>query len=194
MVMKPLKKFVNNSNKVFCCLVIFVFLGPSVLFSGCSVEKVRKNKKDIECGISENECDLCSDFDKQDPKFLIVVVGDGVQEKLGGEAMAREYPVNRGQGEAMWKGVQLAYDSSEVVKKIKHLIDIKPFDDGGSGTCARKIAECIFSNPCVIAVIGHATSGTTLEAAEIYSRAGIPLIMPIATSPYVFYPHAKNSR
>lgn len=161
-------------------LLLSIFLS-----TGCKLDRVKTNVEDIECGLAENECDLCSDFDTKAPRFIVAVVGDGVEDEKG--AMDRKYSVNRAQGEAMWNGVQLAFKHSIYVNEIRGIISLKSFDDGGSPECARRIAECLYHNPCVLAVIGHVTSGTTREAATFYHKAQIPLLMPIATSPSVFY-------
>jgi ABC-type branched-subunit amino acid transport system substrate-binding protein len=42
-------------------------------------------------------------------------------------------------------------------------------------------------NPNVLAVIGHSRSGTTHATLPLYAAAGIPVVMPSATSPYVLY-------
>ena len=161
-------------------LVTFVFL----LLPSCGPSSL-KNPPDDACGLIENECDLCSEI-KGQSKFVVAVVGDGVDDDK--PAMAREYSINRAQGEAMWKGINLAYQSSKEVREIKDVVTIKRFDDGGSGVCAKKIAECIYKNACVLAVIGHVTSYTTQLGAFYYEKGRIPLLMPIATSPNVFFP------
>jgi hypothetical protein len=56
-------------------------------------------------------------------------------------------------------------------------------DDGGDSRCAQLISEEIIKSPKVIAVIGHASTGTTKIALENYKKASIPLIIPIATNP-----------
>jgi ABC-type branched-subunit amino acid transport system substrate-binding protein len=174
-------------SKRLCTALVFLIL---LLLISCNVNRIKSNAEDTTCGLRANECDLCSDLNGKSAQFIVAVVGDGVSDDY--PAMSRQYPVNRAQGEAMWNGIQLAYEKSEVVSQVKDLIKLKTFDDGGSGDCARNIAECIYHNPCVLAVIGHATSGTTSEAAETYYKARIPVIMPIATSPRVFYPPNKK--
>lgn len=155
-----------------------------LLLTSCIYESKIKIQEDNECGVDQKECDLCSDFDEKSPRFIIAIIGDGVKDDK--PSMDRKYSVNRAQGEAMWNGVQLAYRHSLFVNEVKNVITIRSFDDGGSPECAKRIARCIYKNPCVLAVIGHATSGTTLEAVKYYDKARIPLIMPIATSPNVF--------
>ncbi len=70
---------------------------------------------------------------------------------------------------------------SEMIKNDS--ISIVGIDDLGNSEIAYDYAKLIISNPNIIAVIGHSTSGTTIEPTKLYSGAGIPILMPIATSP-----------
>ena len=60
-------------------------------------------------------------------------------------------------------------------------------DDRENLDAARDIAHDLRDNPNVLAVVGHSKSGTTLAALPFYAQAGIPVLMPAATSPYVLY-------
>jgi ABC-type branched-subunit amino acid transport system substrate-binding protein len=130
----------------------------------------------------------CSRLQPTQPKrtkggkpFYIAIVGDGVETD---EPIVRDHPLNNAQGRAMWKGAEAAFYKSPHTKELRDSVEIKGYDDGGSTTVARNIARRISSTSEVLAVIGHATSGTTRIAASFYAEAGIPLLMPIATSPY----------
>jgi ABC-type branched-subunit amino acid transport system substrate-binding protein len=118
--------------------------------------------------------------------FVIAVIGDGVPSSS--PPPTRNYPLNRAQGRDMWSGVKAAYEKSPRLNGVRDLVTLEPFDDGGAADEAQRLARRIQSNPNVIAVIGHATSETTRSAAWIYNEVGIPLLMPIATSPYAVYP------
>lgn len=83
----------------------------------------------------------------------------------------------------MWLGASAAYEHSDPDGWFKDFVELVPENDKGSVEEAQKIAVRLCSNPRVLAVIGHASSGTTREAAPIYKKAGIPLLVPIATSP-----------
>src|SRR5215470_17397409 len=48
------------------------------------------------------------------------------------------------------------------------------------------------TNPEILAVVGHSRSSTTLAALPFYAEAGIPVLMPSATSPYVPYRFKLN--
>jgi ABC-type branched-subunit amino acid transport system substrate-binding protein len=128
-------------------------------------------------------CSSCSKSDRlQDqPAYLnIVVVGEGVPPLNRG--VTRASPLNKSQGELMFKGVSAALERSAEFRPFKSFIKLISFDDAGDPQLAESIARKIIKMPNVLAVIGHATSETTHHAASIYESAGIPLIMPIATS------------
>lgn len=55
-------------------------------------------------------------------------------------------------------------------------------DDGGSGALGITTAERIAADPRVVAVVGHASSATSVAAAQTYNAAGIPQIAPTASA------------
>lgn len=134
------------------------------------------------------------------PPFVVAIVGDGVDGptgqintfKLIGRVPASEATINARQGLAMWQGAEIAYNHSPSLNSARKLFRIKGYDDRGNLEVARKIARALRKDPHVIAVIGHATSGTTREGAWLYSQAGIPLLMPIATSPNAAFPPSSE--
>lgn len=113
--------------------------------------------------------------------FYVAVVGDGVETD---EPVVRDHPLNNAQGRAMWLGAYTAFVNSPKTKRLRETVEMRGFDDGGSTTVAARIARSLAADPEVLAVVGHATSGTTRTAASFYAEAGIPLLMPIATSPF----------
>lgn len=123
----------------------------------------------------------------EDPhKLIIAVVGDGVPSKRS--TPSRQYPLNRAQGRAMWEGAEAAFSQSPHLEQAREVFQLRPYDDGSLESEAEKIGVEIQSDPRVMVVIGHASSGTTRKAAWLYAQAGIPLLMPVATSPYAVYP------
>lgn len=122
----------------------------------------------------------------QGKPFLVAVIGNGVPK--GGDPLPRELPKDAASGVAMWDGAQAALTSSPRLKQLQHLAELKPFDDGANPAIAADLAREIRANPQILAVIGHTTSPATRAAAHIYAEAGIPLLMPIATSPYAVLP------
>ena len=120
---------------------------------------------------------------------MIAVVGDGVPS---GVIAPRDHPVNNAQGRAMWDGAQAAFCKSPSCELLRTYAELVPRDDRGSVQIAGQIAEVLRADPRTIGVIGHATSGTTRAAAWLYAEAHVPLLMPIATSPYAIFPPARN--
>lgn len=58
-------------------------------------------------------------------------------------------------------------------------------DDKNDPESARRIALGLAARREVLAVIGHASSGITAVAEDVYGRYGIPLLMPVATNPTI---------
>jgi len=117
------------------------------------------------------------------PKFIVAIVGANVhQGHAPAETCAVDVP-----GGVLYDGAKLALDSDRV-KDAARYIALEAWDDGGCEPQAEAIARIVRTNPNVLAVIGHATSATTRAAARLYAEAGIPLLAPMATSPYILYP------
>lgn len=72
-------------------------------------------------------------------------------------------------------------------------IEIELIDDQSNEALAVQNALAIAADRNVVAVIGHASSGVTSAAEEIYGRFGIPLIMPVATKPGISDIATKNN-
>lgn len=106
------------------------------------------------------------------------------------------YPYNRSQGRAVCRAVSHAKEFSTAWTNLAQHLDVKiiHFDDDGIAEKARAIATHMQSIPDIIAVLGHSSSTTTVAAAELYAEVGIPLLMPIATSPRTGYPGGDYSR
>ncbi|MDM8564820.1 ABC transporter substrate-binding protein [Candidatus Halobeggiatoa sp. HSG11] len=91
-------------------------------------------------------------------------------------------PMTNINGEAMQQGVQLAIDEINKKDGINgRQIKLKIFDDQNDPNIAIEKAKEIIKGK-YLAVIGHYTSGTSLAAAEIYKKHGIPAISGSATS------------
>jgi branched-chain amino acid transport system substrate-binding protein len=140
------------------------------------------------CGCNKSEPKAQSSKDKE--KFLVMVIGDGVPPI--DMSQIHPFPINTEQGEAMYNGAFAALNESPNLKDVNSIVEICGIDDRGDPERASQIAKEIRYNSRVLAVIGHATSGTTLHSAWVYEQAGIPILMPIATSPDVMYPPKKT--
>src|SRR5439155_1432188 len=58
-------------------------------------------------------------------------------------------------------------------------------DDSASEDAAVRVAQALYDDPAVVAVVGHLTSGASIAAAQVYGAAGHPVVMisPSASSP-----------
>ena len=121
---------------------------------------------------------------KGDGKLFVVVVGDGVEQHDVSSERRPKSSINARQGKSVQDGVK------EEVEKLSRTgfaskIVFEYRDDYGDPEQAAKLASEIAGRPEVLCVIGHATSATTKAALPYYASAGIPILMPIATSPNV---------
>lgn len=64
-------------------------------------------------------------------------------------------------------------------------------EDDTNPTAAAEEARRDRTEPRILAVIGHSRTPTTIAALPYYAEAGIPVVMPSATSPYI--PYKLNS-
>lgn len=127
------------------------------------------------------------DADSNKPKpFVIAVVGNGVPGLT--PPRNRVLPKDRANGLAMWKAAEAAFKESDRTDVMRRFVEVEPHDDGASPQDAERIAKELVASPRVLAVIGHATSDSTRMGAWRYAQAGIPLLMPIATSPNAAIP------
>ncbi len=121
----------------------------------------------------------------------VAVVGDGLRVPTGLPDEDRIWPLNRAQGTAMWRGAKAAYDHSPRVRAARDHFQLEAIGDDGSDVQADRVAMEIVRDPSYLAVIGHAASSTTYEGGKHYSRARLPLLMPIATSPSAVHPPGR---
>jgi ABC-type branched-subunit amino acid transport system substrate-binding protein len=85
----------------------------------------------------------------------------------------------------MFNGASAALKKSPRLQRLLETLDIQGFDDAADPSNSVQIADSLRRDPRIIAVIGHATSESTRAAVQLYHSVGIPLVMPIATSPSV---------
>lgn len=126
----------------------------------------------------------------EQPKLIVAVVGSGIPTRE--PPPKRETPLNRAQGIAMWNGASAAYNDSPRARVLKEKVELFGYDDGGSPAYARQRAQLLLRDPRVLAVVGHATSGTTRQAGWLYAQGGIPFLMPIATARNAIYRPGEN--
>ena len=159
--------------------------------SPSSFDKVNNHKQIlvILCLItlSSLRCTVASDSQHtllpENPKFKILLIGEGISES--GPSTNIIYPLNRAGALAMDQGVSIAFAHSPTLKSVKNILEVVKEDDFGKTSEAKVLARQYHYDPLLLAVIGHSSSGTTQVASSEYRNAGIPILMPIATSPYV---------
>lgn len=113
----------------------------------------------------------CQSQLKSPSEYFVVVVGD----------TSGDY---KQFGESIFQAAKLASENlGDLPDDIK--LSVRKEDDGGKNDKAIEIATKIITDPTVVAAIGHASSGNTLAAIEIYGPRNFPLLMPIATNPEI---------
>lgn len=118
-------------------------------------------------------------------RYIIAVVGNGVDSTAHPDS--RALPLETAQGLSMLQGAQIAFAHAPECSKLQRIARLVPYEDAADTVRAAAIARRLSKDPRVLAVIGHATSATTRAGASLYAETGIPLVMPIATSPTVFF-------
>lgn len=76
---------------------------------------------------------------------------------------------------------------------LNKYVEVTGESDGDSPERAKELAREIRRDPYVLAVIGHPSSATTYAALPFYAEAGIPVIIPNASSPDVLKRHMSGS-
>ncbi len=83
-------------------------------------------------------------------------------------------------GQGILRAVKMAVAEA---KTLPMPIEVVSYDDNGEPAGAATVAREIARDPLIMAVIGHLTSGCSIDAAKIYAHAGIPMVTPSATAP-----------
>jgi branched-chain amino acid transport system substrate-binding protein len=96
----------------------------------------------------------------------------------------------------MLRGAQLAVNQINAKGGIRgRKLELRIVDDSGNDDTAVRVAEQLYADPAVAAVVGHLSTGTSLAAARVYGAGARPVAMisPSASgpdlsgmSPYVF--------
>ena len=87
------------------------------------------------------------------------------------------------EGQGIKRAVELAVDEANASGKYPFKIEVRAFDDRADPKEAVNVANLIVSDSRIIGVVGHYTSGCAIPAAQVYARAGMPMISPGATEP-----------
>src|SRR5262249_22189374 len=59
------------------------------------------------------------------------------------------------------------------------------FDDGADAAAGREVAQRFCDDPAVLGVVGHANSGVSIAASEVYKSCGLLMITPMSSNPAV---------
>jgi ABC-type branched-subunit amino acid transport system substrate-binding protein len=94
-------------------------------------------------------------------------------------------------GSASKTGADAALKTPEFLAISRYVV-VESQPDPDNSEDAVRAAIKIRSDPQVLAVVGHSRSGTTRAALPFYAQAGIPVLMPSATSPYALYNFAEH--
>jgi branched-chain amino acid transport system substrate-binding protein len=97
-------------------------------------------------------------------------------------------PLSQARGVAMQHGAQLAVDQINARGGVRgRRLRLKLADDSASEDAAVRVAQALYDNPTVVAVVGHLTSDASIVAAQVYGGGTQPVTMisPSASSPDV---------
>ena len=86
----------------------------------------------------------------------------------------------------MLRAAQLAVNQINANRGIRgRKVELRILDDSGNEDTAVRVAEQLYADPTVVAVVGHLSSGASLAAARVYGGGATPtpMISPSASSP-----------
>ncbi len=95
-------------------------------------------------------------------------------------------PFSQPRGASMLRGAQLAVNQINARGGVRgRPVELRVADDSGNEDTAVRVAEALYEDPAVVAVVGHLTSGTSIAAARVYGGGSDPVAMisPSASSP-----------
>lgn len=95
-------------------------------------------------------------------------------------------PFSQPRGVSMLRAAQLAVNQINARGGVRgDSLKLRIVDDSGSEDTAVRVAEQLYDDPAVVAVIGHLTSGASIAAARVYGAGANPVVMisPSASSP-----------
>ncbi len=95
-------------------------------------------------------------------------------------------PFSQPRGASMLRAAQLAVNQINAKRGIRgRKVELRIVDDSGNEDTAVRVAEELYADPAIVAVVGHLSSGTSLAAARVYGGGATPtaMISPSASSP-----------
>ncbi len=95
-------------------------------------------------------------------------------------------PFSQPRGASMLRAAQLAVKQINAKGGVRgRPVELAVADDSGSEDVAVRVAETLYADPAVVAVVGHLSSGASIAAAQVYGAGATPVVMisPSASSP-----------
>jgi branched-chain amino acid transport system substrate-binding protein len=118
--------------------------------------------------------------------IAIATAACGPREKVVKIAVATPLTGDTGaEGQGNKRAVIMAIEEANASHRFPYKLAAAPFDDRADPKEAVNVANLIISDPRIVAVVGHYTSGCSIPAAKVYARASIAMISPGATNPEV---------
>jgi branched-chain amino acid transport system substrate-binding protein len=94
-------------------------------------------------------------------------------------------PLEQFIGSHVLRGAELARDQLNAAGGIDgRTVELVAMTDSANTRRAVTVADDLYADASVLAVVGHVNSGATLAAAPIYNR-GLSIVSPVATSPEI---------
>ena len=119
--------------------------------------------------------------------FLVAVWATGSCARDSGTiVLGLAGPMTDPLGVAQLKAARLAVDQINQRGGVHgRRIQLRVVDDSGSANGAVQVAQTLYNDPSVVAVVGHITSGTSIAAARVYGGGAhpVPMVSPTASSP-----------
>jgi branched-chain amino acid transport system substrate-binding protein len=116
---------------------------------------------------------------------LLLAACGGQQQEQKPIVFGLAGPFRTEYGASMQQGAELARRDINQAGGIRNrLLEFRVVDDAADPDSASRLAESLFRDPEVVAVVGHVNSSTTVQAAGTYDR-GLPAVATSATSPEV---------
>jgi branched-chain amino acid transport system substrate-binding protein len=116
------------------------------------------------------------------PSALILCIascsGSGGVVKIGAAG-----PWQTGYGLMNKRGIELAAEEINASNELDgRRLQVVMRDDRGDGAAAVAVANRFLTDPAIVGIVGHVSSGAMVAAARIYNR-GLPAVATSATSP-----------
>lgn len=95
-------------------------------------------------------------------------------------------PFSQPRGVSMLEAARLAVNQINAKRGVRgRPLELRVADDSGNEDAAVRVAERLYADPSVVAVVGHLTSGSSIAAARVYGGGASPVAMisPSASSP-----------